>query len=990
MVSGAYLLLATGVYLMILFGVAYFAERRKKLGSSIVSNPLVYSLSLAVYCTSWTFYGSVGKASTYGLSFLAIYIGPTLMAVLWRPMLSNVIRIARENRITTIADFLASRYGNCLPLAVLVTVVATVGIIPYLGLQVKAIISTFFILSGAEEGSVAAGWVVTVMIGLFAVIFGVRPRSASEKHEGLVFAIAFESIVKLFAFIAVGLFVTYGLFGGHVHIFEKAREAGLERLLTLGMENSPSFTEWGALIFLSMMAVMFLPRQFHMAVVENHDTDHVKRASWMFPLYLFLINIFVLPVALAGILLGGDVAFADFFVLTIPMQWGKPALAYIVFIGGFSAASGMIIVESLAISNMVMNTIVTTVLYRYNQSRAFPLVIANIKRIVIWGLILAGYLFGISVGGFYSLVDMGLKSFEAVSIFAPAFFFGLYWKRGNKKGAIAGVSAGFLIWCYTLLVPMLMRTGLIESKGIIGYVLNSRLLNPHALFGLTGLDQWTHSLFWGMFFNILLYIGVSLFTKQDAEEERQALIFVERLSPVVGSAAATVDEIEDILVQFVGEDEARKIVDGFITSRSADRDAVSSVDMIMLREEARRALSGMMGSSIASMVLRERLPHTEQEHEELLRSVKEVGKSLRLSRQELASANRELALLKEFSENIIESLPLGVVTIDERQRVQYWNEGMERISGIDKESALGEPAEIVLQCLSPNLFYPEIKEGNISCNRGDRSLEGHVTKLTGQYPGYVLLLEDVTEKKKIEEELLTASKHASIGRLSAGVSHEIGNPLAAISSLVQELLAEEPLPETRQSLDTALSHVNRIARIVRDLGDFARMTPREKTFADVGQALEKTLSLVRYDKNFRNIAITTDMDMTPKMRVDPDRLQQVFLNLILNARDSMPDGGDLDIKLKMKKGFVEFRFKDSGGGIAREVADKIFDPFFTTKRPAKGTGLGLSVSYSIIKDHGGTIEYEPWTENKRKRGQKRGKQSGSVFIIRLPIDTGSK
>ncbi len=983
MVSGVSLLLATGGYLIVLFGLAYFARHRQGLRKSIVANPLVYSLSLAVYCTSWTFYGSVGKAATSGLLFLPIYLGPTLMAVLWRPIMGNVIRIARENRITTIADFLGSRYGNSLHLAVLVTVVATVGIIPYLGLQIKAIITTFFILSGAQEGSMVAGWVMTVMIGLFAVIFGVKPRSASGKHEGLVFAIAFESIVKLFAFMAVGLFVTFGLFGGPVNIFEAAKDIDLGSLLRLGTANSPSYTEWASLLFLSMMAVMFLPRQFHMAVVENHDPDHVRHASWIFPLYLFLINIFVLPVALAGLLLGGDAAQADFFVLTIPLQWGHEALAYIVFIGGFSAASGMIIVESLAISNMVMNTIVTPLLYRFNQRRAFPIVISNIKRLVIWGMVLAGYLFGVSVGGFYSLVSMGLKSFEAVTIFAPAFFFGLYWKRGNKAGAISGISAGFIIWGYTLLMPMFIKTGLIKADGMLGFVLHSRMLNPHALFGLEGLDQWTHSLFWGLLFNVVLYVGVSIMTSQDEEEERQALMFVERVSPEIGSAAGTIEEIEDILVQFVGDEETRNIVDSFITTRATERESLTRADMIMLRGEARRALSGMVGSSIASVVLRERLPHTEDERSELLRSVKEVGMSLRLSRQELASANRELGLLKEFSENIIESLPLGVAMLDERMRVQYWNHGMERITGAPKVDALGEPANHVLMCITPNLVYPVVREGHISCMRGERALDGQVTKLTGYYPGYVVVLEDVTERKKIEEELMTASKHASIGRLSAGVSHEIGNPLAAISSLVQELLAEEPSSDVRSSLDTALSHVNRIARIVRDLGDFARMTPREKSPADVRQALEKTLSLMRYDKNFRNIDISTDLKPVPLMSVDPDRLQQVFLNLILNARDAMPTGGSLNITLRLNDGYVEVMFEDSGTGIDPEVADKIFDPFFTTKRPAKGTGLGLSVSYSIIKDHGGTIELENITA---PAGTSKRKRVGTRFIVRLPLE----
>ena len=904
------------------------------------------------------------------------------MAVLWRPILGNVIRIARDNRITTIADFLGSRYGNSLGLAALVTVVASVGIIPYLGLQFKAIIFTFSILSGGEQESIAVGWVVAVFIGLFAVIYGVRPgRTTSEKHEGLVFAIAFESLVKLLAFLFVGIYVTYGLFGGHFHVFEVARSEGLGHLLTLGGEGMPGFMEWASLLFLSMMAILFLPRQFHMAVVENHDPDHVRTASWLFPLYLIAINIFVLPVALAGLLLGSDMGSADFFVLTIPLQWGQTSLAFFVFLGGFSAASSMIIVESLAVSKMVMNSLVTPVLYRTKRGGLFPLTVANIKRLVIAGMVLAGYIFGTAVGGFYSLVDMGLKSFEAVTIFAPAFFFGLYWKRGNRLGAITGISAGFIIWCYTLLMPMFVKSGYLDGAGMLGFILHSKMLNPHALFGLEGLDPWSHSLFWGLFFNVVLYVGVSIFTSQDADEERQALMFVEHFSPAEATAVSSLEDIEGILIEYLGNDDARKIVDSFITSRSAGRDSLTRTDLSVLRHEARRALSGLMGSSIANMVLRDRLPMKEQERSELLRSVKEVGKTLRLSRQELAEANLELALLKEFSENIIESLPLGVATMDEGHSVKYWNRAMENITGLSKADALGEHADLVLMCLTPDLTPPELKEGAVSCMRDAKALEGHVTMLTGQQAGYVVVLEDVTERRRMEDEMMTASKHATVGKLAAGVSHEIGNPLASISSLVQELLAEESSREVRGSLETALSHVNRIARIVRDLGDFARLTPRERSLSDIKAALEKTLALVRYDKNFGKIDIETQLDPVPMISVDPDRLQQVFLNLVLNARDAMPDGGKLFISLRHVDGAVEIVFEDTGPGIDPSIRGRIFDPFFTTKHPSQGTGLGLSVSYSIIKDHGGTIEL---ASRSRKKG------TGCCFIISIPENSQAR
>ena len=295
-------------YLSVLFLVAYYADKRKKSGQSIVSNPYVYSLSMAVYCTSWTFYGSVGKAATSGLSFLTIYLGPTLMASLWWVVLKKIINIAKKNRITTISDFIGSRYGNSLFLSALVTVVAVVGITPYLGLQIKAIMNTFTIPSGEVKGTAAAGWFITLVLGVFAIIFGARGLDSSERHEGLIFAIAFESIVKLIAFLMVGIFVTYGLFHGFFDIFSRIKDSPYSGLLYLGQGTSVSYGEWAALLFLSMMAIMFLPRQFHVSVVENSDVSHLSKAMWLFPLYLFLINVFVMPVAFGGLLLGGNQA----------------------------------------------------------------------------------------------------------------------------------------------------------------------------------------------------------------------------------------------------------------------------------------------------------------------------------------------------------------------------------------------------------------------------------------------------------------------------------------------------------------------------------------------------------------------------------------------------------------------------------------------------------------------------------------------------------
>jgi len=968
---------------MLLFFVAYLAERKEQKGRSLVSNPYVYSLSLAVYCTSWTFYGSVGKAANAGLNFLTIYIGPTIMAALWWVVLRKIVHIAKENRITTISDFIASRYGKSLFLSSLVTIVAVVGITPYLGLQLKAIMTTFSILSGRPEGSHFAGWSIALMLGVFAIIFGARRLDASERHGGLVFAIAFESAIKLIAFIGVGIFVTYGIFNGFGDIFRQIGNSHHASTMMLGEGSSVSFLEWTSLTFLSMMAIMFLPRQFHVMVVENSSYEHIKKAMWLFPLYLFLINIFVLPIAYGGLLLGGTLKNADYFVLSIPLKQGYPMLALLAFIGGFSAATAMIIVESLALSTMVMNSLVMPTLWNWNMNamKGFHYVILNIKRVVILGCIFLGYGFAVYIGEFYSLVDIGLKSFEAVTIFAPSFLIGLYWKGGNKKGAVAGIIAGFIVWLYTLLIPALTRAGIIEKSGFVDDIFNSKFLNPTALFGLEGFDRWSHSLFWGLLFNILFYVGFSIFSRQSEEEERQALLFVESYSPKMPhiKGSYSIQQIQGILGQYIGGREARDVVTNFIAKQGINKDSISQDDLIRLRDEAERVLSGALGSAIATIIFEDKLTITEQERGEISSSIKQMADTLRFSRQELAEANRNLAYLKEFSENIIESAPAGIITLDSSLLVKYWNKEMEAITGIKRASAYNKSITHLLPWITKELLLQSAQK-EMTVHPSSQVFKIKINPFKDPSGGYVVILEDITEKKKMEEQLLQTSKLASIGKLTAGISHEIGNPIASISSLVQELNSlkmdsPEDVEFTEKSLGTINNHIERIAKIVRSLGDFARISSAEKVLSNISEILDRTVNLVKYDKRFKDIQLTTDIEDIPMIKVNPDQIQQVFLNLMLNAIDAMPDGGKLNISMKKAgRAFVEIMFSDTGSGMDESMLSKVFDPFFTTKPLGKGTGLGLSICYGIVREHDGTITV------KSKKGE------GTAFAIRLPIE----
>ncbi len=442
-------------YLGLLFAIAYYGEKRAEQGRSLVNNPYIYTLSIAVYSTSWTFYGSVGRAAKTGLDFLPIYLGPTLVFVVWPFVLAKIIRICRVHRITSIADFISSRYGKNFALGSLVTIIAVIGITPYISLQLKSIATSFNLVVGFQNPDyptygnpfgIDTTLVIAVAMALFAILFGTRHIESSEHHEGLVAAIAFESLVKLFAFLAVGFFVTFSVFDGFGDLFFQAQSHGLSHLFVVNPDQG--YGQWVTMTILSMAAILFLPRQFYITAVENRDEAQLRTAVWLFPLYLLVINIFVLPIAIGGkIAFAGTASDADMFVLTLPIHFDQSQLALFVFIGGLSAATSMVIVASIALSTMVCNNLVMPLLLRWewvNLSERGDLsaLLLNIRRVSILIILLLGYGYFRIASESYSLVTIGLVSFAAAAQFAPAIIGGIFWKGGSSKGALTGCSLG--------------------------------------------------------------------------------------------------------------------------------------------------------------------------------------------------------------------------------------------------------------------------------------------------------------------------------------------------------------------------------------------------------------------------------------------------------------------------------------------------------------------------------------------------------------------
>ncbi|MBK7766214.1 MAG: histidine kinase [Sulfuritalea sp.] len=631
MLAGWVIVLASFGYLGILFAIAWYADRRADAGRSLIANPLVYALSLGVYCTTWTFYGSVGRAAASGIGFLPIYLGPTLLFALAGYILQKMIRVAKANRITSIADFVASRYGKSQLLGGLVTVIAVIGVIPYIALQLKAVSNSFAILASypeiimpAKAGAVPvmqdSALYVAMILAAFTILFGTRHLDATERHEGMVAAIAVESVVKLVAFLAVGVFVVWGINDGIGDVFAKAAAVPeVARRLT-SADSPAAYGAWGTLIFLSLFASLLLPRQFQIAVVENVDVNHVRRAVWMFPLYLFLINLFVLPVALAGLLHfpGGGVD-ADTFVLTLPMAHQQEALALLVYIGGLSAATGMVIVETIALSTMVCNDLVMPALLRLPilglATRAdLSGLLLDIRRWAIAIILGLGYLYFRVAGEAYALVSIGLISFAAVAQFAPVVIGGLFWRGGTREGALAGLAAGFALWTYTLLLPSFAKSGWLPDGFIAQGLFGIELLHPQRLLGLSGLDEITHCLVWSMLANLGAYIGVSLKRVPNVREARQATLFVggAEAAGVSGwRGGAGVADLLPLAGRFLGSERAQEAFD-----RHARQRGLKSIQELpadtRLVSFAETLLAGAIGSAsaramVASVVTEEPL-----------------------------------------------------------------------------------------------------------------------------------------------------------------------------------------------------------------------------------------------------------------------------------------------------------------------------------------------------------------------------------------------
>ena len=989
-------------YIGFLFVVASYGDRKRELARGTASRLLIYPLSLAIYCTSWTFFGSVGLASRAGFDFLTIYIGPVLMVGLAFPLIVRIVRLAKGQNITSIADLIAARYGKSQAVAATVALIAIIGMIPYIALQLKAVASSVgTILAQTHVGGPQplvgdSALFVAFLMAAFAVLFGTRHTDATEHQDGLMLAVATESIVKLVAFLTVGIFVTFVMFGGPVALFSRALEqTDIAAVLT----RAPQLGSFGAMTLLSLFAVVLLPRQFHVMVVENHSEAEVRRAAWLFPLYLVLINLFVLPIAVAGLLTfpAGKVD-SDMFVLALPLSAPSAQMVTLIaFVGGLSAATAMVIVESVALAIMVSNDIVVPlVLKRRNSLSATSsdagAWLLTTRRIAIFVILLLAYIYYRSAGE-AQLAAIGFLSFAAVAQLAPAFFGGLIWRRGTARGAIGGMVAGILVWGYTLLLPSISDAGIVSAGILHDGPWGLALLRPQALLGLD-LPPLVHGVLLSLAVNVAFYIGCSLSRQPTSIERVQADVFVPSalaLPPMAPSfrlrrASVTVEELIATVARYLGEERTRESFASFAASRRINVEPTAEADFELLQYGEYLLASAIGAASsrlVLSLLLRKRTVSTKD--------------ALKL----LDDANAAIHYNREILQTALDHVRQGIAVFDKDLHLVCWNRQYGELFDLPHDlTRVGIPLDDILRYVA--------EHGADAEKNFDTAIAERITKYTSEVEpflerfaerglvievranrmpdgGLVTTFTDITPSVKAAEALERANAtlerrvrertkeltrlntelerakaeaddaNVSKTRFVAAASHDILQPLNAarlyVTSLSERQQRSGEDAHLVANIDASLEAVEEIFAALLDISrlDTGAMKPEMADFR-IDELLQ------RLDVEFAPLAREKGLDlrfMPCALTVRSDRrlLRRLLQNFVSNAIKYTPAGRVL-VGCRRRGGKLRIDVYDTGIGIPQSKRRAVFKEFHRLDqgaRVARGVGLGLSIVERIAR-----------------------------------------
>ncbi len=1031
MIQGWSVVAIAFAYLGLLFAVASYGDRRAKRRVPGASRPFIYALSIAVYCTSWTFFGSVGLAAASGYDFLTVYIGAGLMLAVGYPVIQRIVFISKNQNITSIADFIAARYGKSQTLAALVTVIVVIGVVPYISLQLKAISSslTTVLVETGDTGStlfslvesgppVDIALLVALTLAAFAILFGTRHTDATEHQDGLVLAVAAESLVKLIAFLIVGFFVTFWMFDGPIDLYTSAAaRPDIAALFSNGIDVS----RWLVITFLSLVCIILLPRQFHVAVVENNNISDVRKAAWLFPLYLAAINIFVIPIAVAGMLQfpQGNVD-ADMFVIALPMAAGSQIVTMVAFIGGLSAATAMVIVASVALAIMVCNNLVVPLMLRHRglsstERQDMGSMLLNIRRVAILAVLLLAYTYYHMIGNSVALASIGLLSFAAVAQFAPAFFGGMIWRRATEAGAVAGIVAGFSVWIYTLLLPSFSTAGWLPGMVFETGPFGIEWLHPQALFGFQS-DPLVHGVFWSMFFNIATYLLVSLMRPLKVIERLQANIFVSRDPGAVGppprhwKSSLSFGVLRETVARYLGEERARRSFAEYRSTHNVHLAPEDSVDIEMIRF-AEHLLASAIGAASSRLVL------------SLLVRRSSMGDpaSLKL----LDDASEAIQYNRDLLQTALDHVGQGICVFDRDMRLICWNLQFRELLKLPADlGRVGVPlTDILTHCIEQGIFPASDPDIAVS-ERIDKLVISRVTYherlkngtvlevRSAQMPdgGIVTTFTDITEsfeaeealersketlERRVEErteeltqlnrELARAraeSEQANIGktRFLAAASHDILQPLNAARLYTTSLVEKSDGNADGVIAKNINASLESVEEILGTLLDISRMdtgvqAPEYSVFSLT--SLMKQLA-IEFTPQAEEKGIRVDfVSSSVKVRSDRQMLVRIFQNLVSNAI-KYTDQGRVLVGCRHDGKHIRIEVHDTGVGITDSGQQLIFKEFQrlnTSTRNVPGLGLGLSIVERAcrILDHPVQVKSEVGT--------------GSMFSVSVPIST---
>ncbi len=999
-----WVIVASLLYAAVLFAIAYLGDRNPLYPQRPWLRPMVYSLALAVYCSSWTFYGAVGSAVRYGIGYLPIYLGPLLMLLFGWRIIERLALIAQSQNTVSIADFMASRYGRSQRLAGLVALVAVIAAIPYLALQYKAVTLSLGILIGRDIQDTILGdpaLYVAILMALFSILFGTRQVDATEHRPGLMLAVAFESLVKLLALTAAGIFAL---------VWSNRNQLDVYNAMHQLIEQAPPVGFVGQTL-LAFAAIICLPRQFHVAIVECGKVTDIRRARWMFGGYLIIVSLMVLPIAAVGVhLFGGSGAVApDTFVLALPLSQNQLTLALAVYIGGFSAATGMVIVTSVALSTLVSNDLVMPILLRRGWAQQSQ---GDMSRTVLWIrrmaiLFISAWAYGyyLSSGSDTALSAYGLMAFAAVAQFAPGLIGGLYWQGASRRGVEAGLLLGFSVWVYTLLLPTLTESGWFDSSWLYNGPWGILWLSPYQLFGLSGLDPLSHGTFWSLLFNISAFLLVSFHRGPGLRDRLRAEPFLDpyaqrRAFPSKQSYGGLyVHDLLALAGRIVGEKKATWAFEKQAASlqQQLDTDLRADSGWIQFTE---LLLAAAVGAASARLVLTSALRGSGMEVTTIVALLDEAGQELRF--------NRDILLAT------LENLDQGVSVVDANMCLVAWNQRYQQLFDYPPGMLyVGRPVADLIRFNAQRgkiahrheRDIAEAVQRRIAFMRAgtshvfQRTLNNRqVIELRGRpLPGggYVTSYSDITEYKRVERELLEINENLeqrvaertqeaeraqqSRTLFLTAVSHDVLQPINAARLFASALYDSQELQEMKrlaERVDASLRAAEELLDGLLDISqlDAGALQP-EITVFKAQEVIDDLVQQYAPLAKRRNLALRT-YARSIYVRSDQRLLRRVLQNFIANALRYTRQGR-IVVAARVRHTEVEFQVWDSGQGIPPHHLKNIYNEFQRYDQSydwgERGMGLGLSICQRISS----LLNHPLQATSEVGRG--------SMFSIRVPL-----